>query len=65
MYRNLKQDSLRYERYLTIKALTELPPNVQPSKELAAKMLSIDLKKDSIHLMRLCNQNNKAPSIVD
>lgn len=55
----LQQDSERYERYMTIKTIAELPSHTTINEKSAAKALSIDVKKDYIHIVRLCRQNNK------
>lgn len=60
----LQQDSERYERYMTIKTIAELSSHTTSNEESAAKALSIDLKKDYIHIVRLSSQNNKKPTEV-
>lgn len=56
-----KENSQRYERYQAIKAIAELPAHNKSNEELLAKALSIDLKKDYLHIVKLASQHNKKP----
>jgi Ti-type conjugative transfer relaxase TraA len=57
----LKKDSLRHERYLTIKGFAEQSANAKASPQLLEQVLKVDLSKDYAHIRHLALENNKPP----
>ena len=60
--KGMKTDAGRFERYLAIKEIAQLPTNIEPSKALCERLAQVDLDKDYIHIRRLAE--TKSPTAL-
>jgi Ti-type conjugative transfer relaxase TraA len=60
----LKQESIRYERYMAVQTFAEVPVHTPLSRELMAQASKIDLIKDYVHIHRLSDKYGKTPTIL-
>lgn len=57
--KDIQKSAERHERYLTIKELIEHKLTTTIPEQLVKRIHYLDLKRDKIHIMQLCSQNNQ------